>query len=52
MKDKDDFRNMAIFYNWSEQIVCLQIFMCSLPLGEGKCVRTAFYRLVVNFVAK
>ena len=40
---------MTMLYNWAEQSVCLQISMCSLPLGEGKCVCTAFYRVAVIF---
>ena len=49
IKYKDDFRIKTAFYNWAEQSVCLQICVCKLPLGEGKCVRTAFYRLAVIF---
>ena len=29
--------------------VCLQICMCTLQLGEGKCVCTVFYRVAVIF---
>jgi hypothetical protein len=36
-KNKDNFIDMTMFYNWAE------------PLDEGKCVRTAFYRLAVIF---
>ena len=39
--------------NWAKQSVCtsvcLQIRMCTLQLGEGKCVCTAFYRVAVIF---
>ena len=48
-KNKDDFIDMTMFDNWAEQSVCLQIYVCMLPLDEGKCVRTAFYLLAVIF---
>ena len=30
-------------------VLATYICVCTIPLGEGKCVRTAFYRIAVIF---
>ena len=41
------YNSSILTNNWAEQSVCLQICMCMLQLGKGKCVGTAFYHVRV-----